>query len=401
MVLALSGIKVLDISQVAGVPMAARFLADFGADVIHVEHPVRGDSFRDFRTGYQERYNFVWENYNRNKRSMTVDLTHEEGQEIIHRLVRQSDVFLTNYRSKELEKFKASYEILRQLNPKLIYGWLNGYGTKGPDKDSPGFDQTAYWHRSGLSYVLTWPDSPPPPFQPAIGDNVAGVLLAYGIMTALFTRERTGLGQKVDLALFHAGIFVNSFHIAGTLASNNTFEDWSPRSWEDFPNALVNIYKTKDKKWINLTLWQPDRWWASLCKAVGHPELENDPRFTTFEDKQKNHLALHKIMEDIFIIKTIDEWKIILKAADIPFSPMQNLKAAIDDPQSKANNFIVSYEHPSYGTMDVIANPINLSETPANIRMPAPEHGQHTEEILLEIGYDWNDISNLRENRTI
>jgi len=233
MALALEGIKVIDVSQVAAVPMCARHLADFGADVLHIENPTTGDMWRGYQANQEvtrsvapSHINYNWENYNRNKRSVTIDLAQEGGQEIIHKLLEKADVFVSNLRPFELEKFKLEYETLSKLNPRLIYGCITGYGRKGPEKNAPAYDTTAYWTRSGIPYMLSRPGMPGPSFRPAIGDNVAALALAYGVMMALFVREKTGVGQEVDVALFHAGMYQISFDIAGALATGLDFADW-------------------------------------------------------------------------------------------------------------------------------------------------------------------------------
>jgi len=408
MPLALKGVKVLDLSQVAAVPMAARHLADFGADVIHIEHPLRGDAWRVYQAGIRKgtagppsHINYNWEIYNRNKRSMTLDLSKERSQEVIHKLVETADVFLTNARPYELEKFDLTYDTLSHLNRKLIYGSLTGYGKKGAEKNAPGYDQTAYWYRAGTPYLLSWPGTSPPIFRSALGDHVAAMALAYGVMVALFVREKTGIGQEIDLSLFHMGIYVNSFDISGALVTGRDYKDWRPNSREDAPNALVNVYQTKDERWLTIVLLQPDRYWSRFCQAIERGDLEHDPRFESFEPRKQNHVALFHILEEVFLNKTLAEWKSRFSEAGLPFAPMQNLLEVISDPQARANDIFVPFDHPSYGRIEVIANPVNISKTPATVRMPAPELGQHTEEILLELGYDWATIDALKNDEVI
>ena len=206
---------------------------------------------------------------------------------------------------------------------------------------------------------------------------------------ALFVREKTGVGQEIDLSLFHMGVYVNSFDISGALTTGLDYKDWRPSSREDAPNARVNVYQTKDERWLSIVLLQPDLYWSRFCKAIERDDLERDPRFESFEPRKQNHIGLIHILEEVFRAKTLAEWKSRFLEAGLPFAPMQTLLEVISDPQARANDFFVTFEHPSYGRIEVIANPINLSKTPATIRIPAPELGQHTEEILLELGYDW------------
>lgn len=345
--------------------------------------------------------NYTFENYNRNKRSLTLDLSHEAGQKILHKLVESSDVFLNNLRPFEQSKFKIEYPDLSKINPRLVYASLNGYGLHGPDKDAPGYDQTAYWYRAGIPYVLTWPDSMPPLFQTALGDNVAGLGLAFGVMAALFMREKTGVGQEVHLNLFHLGVYVNSFNISGALATGQEYESYRRHSPEENPNPLVNFYKTGDGRWLNIVGLQPDKYWAGFCKAVGKPELEKDPRFDSIKTRRQNHVELYRIFVEMFEGQPLDYWLETLKKAGLPYSAMANLQEVCQDPQARANNFFAEVDHPSAGKFEVITNPIILSKDPATIRTTAPELGQNTEEILLELGYSWADIGSFRDSGVI
>jgi len=425
MALALEGIKVVDVSQVAAVPVAARHLGDFGADVLHIENPATGDSWRVYqagqgtgRAGVPSDINYNWENYNRNKRSVTVDISQEGGRQIIYRFVKDTDVFLTNLRPFELERYKLEYDTLRQLNPRLIYGALTGFGTKGPERDAPAYDATAYWIRSGIPYMFSRPGMPQSGFRPAFGDNVAGLALAYGVMMSLFVREKTGVGQEVDVALFHTGLYQLGFDIAGALATGLDYEDWR----EDPPleavaaaeagyapirefyrskvvNPLSGRYETKDGRVIVFVVLQPDRYWSKFCRAIGREDLADDPRYNSYEARAENCTDLYPILDEIFLSKTLDEWKPRIEG--IPHAVHQSLREVINDPQARANDFFVAYDHPVYGRIEALANPVMLSETPASVRMPAPECGQHTEEVLLEYGYTWEDIAQLKDRGII
>jgi crotonobetainyl-CoA:carnitine CoA-transferase CaiB-like acyl-CoA transferase len=408
---ALEGIKVIDVSQVAAVPMAARYLGDFGADVIHVEHPVNGDSFRVIQTGMsmtagvQSEINYVWENYNRNKKSMTLDLSRELGQTILYKLIEKADVFLTNMRPFELEKYRLEYGILSQLNPGLIYGALTGYGKKGPERDAPAYDHAAYWARSGIPHRLTSrmppvpPGTPPPAFVPAFGDHMAGMTLACGVMTALFMRERTGTGQEVGVSLFQSGVYQLSYDLAGALVTRQDCTRMTSR--EDARSPLVTQYLTKDGRWIVLTELRPERSWSRFCQAIEREDLEHDPRFASLEAMTENGTVLMHILEEVFGSRTLEEWRPSLNAARFPWSPVQTFPEVINDRQARDNDFFVSYDHPAYGRVEGVANPVKLSKSPETVRMPAPEFGQHTEEVLLELGYTWEDIAHFQQDGII
>jgi crotonobetainyl-CoA:carnitine CoA-transferase CaiB-like acyl-CoA transferase len=391
---------------VAAVPMTARHLADFGADVVHVEHPLRGDSWRVFQTGQgtgtygaSSEINYNWENFNRNKRSLTLDLSREGGREVIYKMLPQADVFVTNLRPFERERFGVEYDTVHQLNPRLIYGSLTGFGQKGPDRNNPSYDTVAYWARSGIPHRISWPGVSLPGYSAAMGDNVAALALAYGIVTSLYVRNKTGVGQEVDVSLYHIGIYQISCDIAGALVTGQDCDEWKYPSREDVLNPLSNVYETKDGRSIQFVMLQPDRWWARVCQALGRDDLIDDPRFATFEARRENHVILNRTFAEAMMSKTLDEWKPRLEG--IPYAPFQNYIEVINDPQAWANEFFVPVDHPTYGQMNVVSSPIKLSETPAMMRMTAPEVGQHTEEVLLEYGYTWEDIAQLKEQGII
>jgi len=404
MKLALEGIRVIDVSQVAAVPMSARHLADFGADVIHIENPKTGDSWRVFQSGQgiggagpSSDINYNWETYNRNKRSLSLDLSRDEGREVVYRLVKTADVFTTNLRPFERKKFGLEYDTLNELNPRLIYAGLTGYGKKGPDANTAAYDSTSYWARAGLGYMLGARGMPPMVDGGGIGDNVTALALFAGIMTSLYVREKTGLGQEVDVALFNIGLYQLSFYIAGALTTGLDLADWVVKSREEARNPLTLPYQTSDSRWILLCLLQQDRYWSKFCKVIEREELEYDPRFANFEKRVENRSDLYHITEEVFSKRTLEEWKTRLQEAGIPFGSYQNFLEVVADPQARANDMFVNIDHPAYGKMDVIANPVKLSKTPATFRRPAPEFSQHTEEVLLEYGYTWDDIIHLKE----
>ncbi|MGA8848441.1 MAG: CoA transferase [Dehalococcoidia bacterium] len=423
---ALEGIKVIDISQVAAVPMCARHLADFGADVIHIERPVIGDSWRFYQTDQvaamnaaPSAINYNWEVYNRNKRSIALDLKHKSGRKILHRLIERADVILTNLRSFEIKRFGLEYAELSRINPRIIYGNLNAFGTSGPDKDLPGYDVLAYWYRSGIADVFSFPGVPVLGFRPGFGDNAAAMALAYGVMVALFVRERTGLGQEVHISLLHAGMYQISYDIAGALVTGLDFADWrecpppeavtqSEMAVEEIrrfytqkkTNPLEYVYRTRDSKRICILSLQPDRYWRKFCSAIGRDDLANAPTCQTMEGRAEHCTALINTIQETLATKTLGEW-IPLLEDNIPFGVVQTAKEAANDPQARASGCFVSYDHPKYGRIQSLASHISLSKTPAEVRMPAPENGQHTEEVLLEAGYSKEDIARFKEQKVI
>jgi len=400
MALALEGIKVVDLSQVAAAPMAARHLADFGADVIHVENPTGGDSWRvlpaERSSEISSEINHRWENFNRNKRGMTLNLAHERGREVMYKLLEKTDVFLTSVRPFQLKRFKLDYDTLSQLNPRLIYSSLLGYGKKGPDRDLPSTETTAFFARAGVAHVSKEPA--PYPLVPPLAseDNVAALALAYGIMIALFVREKTGVGQEVDVSLLHIGIYAISIDIAGALVTGKD-RQIIPR--EEAKIAPSNFYQTKDGRWLRCVI--RDNYYARFCQGIGREDLVHDPRFEESKSRADNHAALFDILKEVFATKTLDEWKAQLNEASVNWGPVQTLPEVVTDPQARANDIFVSFDHPTYGPMEVVANPVNLSKNPATVRLPAPEFGQHTEEVLLEYGYTRENIAQFKEQGII
>ncbi len=433
---ALEGIHVIDISQVIGVPLAARHLADFGAEVIHIENPEAGDSWRAYQagfggmTGVPSPINYNWEAYNRNKKSMALDLSQEEGRDILYRLVAASDVLVTNLRVYEREKFGITYELLHRINPRLIFGSLTGHGQNGPDRDMPAYDHTSAWYRAGLHYLLSLPGIPCAGFRPGFIDTTAAMSLFAAVMLALYVREKTGIGQEVELSLFNIGMYQATFDIAAALATGKDYKEWAKlHDDENDPlvkqrrqaqaeaqvalDRLLDIYgqerlnptaadyMTKDGRRILLNVLQPDRYWSKICQALGQPDLEHDSRFESHETRLQNHVALYGIMKEAFGSRPLEEWQARLKQAGIPFGVEQKPAEVVNDPQARANDYFVPFDHPTYGRIEVLASPLKMSQTPSSIRMPAPEFSQHTEEILLELGYTWEDLSRFKQRRLI
>ncbi len=431
MSLALKGIKVVDVSQAVAAPTTARHLGDFGADVIHVEPPSTGDSWRNDEAEASFGIDYSFETFNRNKRSLALDISQESGLAILYKLLEEADILVTNMRPSEQERFRLDYTVLHERYPRLIHGSISGLGKNGPERDLPAYDATALLFRGGVHRALSaggmgW--------RAGYGDTVAGMSLFAGIMTALYTRDRTGVGQQVDLSLFNVGVYQLSHDMAGFLATGT--DDWenvakiieeegdTPRTQlltqlaaeietargrlrelyteiVGVPSPLLETYQVKDGRKLKINIMQPDRYHPRICRAIGRPDLIDDPRFATHEPRVENAGELYEIMRDTFLTKTLDEWCPLLNDEEIPWAPEQTFREVVNDPQARANDFFVPFDHPSHGPMEVVANPIKLSETPSTIRLPAPEFSQHTEEILLEAGYSWDEISRFQDEGVI
>ena len=314
------------------------------------------------------------------------------------RLLRKADVFLSNFRPRELEKFGLEYGDLCQINPRLICGTLTGFGRKGPDQNEPGFGPTAGDSRSGLLHVLQSPGTDPVQMPIAYADFLTGLTLAYGIMTALLIRERTGVAQEVDASLYNSVTWALTSDIAGTLV---TGKDRQGTARRDRGTPLMNAYRTSDGRWLYLMMARRDAFWAKFCRALGREELAADRRFAGREMSAEDAKSLFDILEEVFVTRPLGEWKPLLTEVGFPWAPVQSLPEVMNDPQAKANDFFAPLDHPIHGHMQVIANPAKLSKTREQKKRPAPEFNENTEEILLEIGFSPEEIRRLREQKVI
>lgn len=400
----LDGIKVISMGLVVAAPAASAWLADWGADVIKVE-PLTGDSFRGINTRGRSMMVFdlngvtvgwAFQLMNRNKKSLAIDLKKESGRDIIYKLIKDADIFISNYKAEALSNLKLDYTSLCKINPGIIYAGISGYGTVGPDKDEPGYDVTAAWARSVVMYQLGEPGSIPSPQRPGQMDTVVAAHAVAGIMAALVHRERTGKGQEVELSLFHSGAWTLSVDTQGALVGSA-----QPKITRTMvQNPLWNSYRTEDGRWFQLGMLQPDPYWPGFCRAIGKTELENDPKFNSIPARRENCKELINIISDVLATKTIAEWEIIFKKNHVIFCRVQNMIEVTSDPQAEANDFFVEMEH-SAGKMKVVSSPVKFRQDPGSVRTPAPELGQHNEEILLDLGYGWDDIARLKEQGVI
>ena len=407
---ALQGIKVIDWTIWQFGPVAATMLGDLGADVIKIES-LDGDPGRSvFSASGVDRSlpagrNAYFEANHRNKRSIALDLKNPDGVEIVLKLVADADVFIQNFRKGVAERLGLGYEDLRAINPNLVYASGSGYGPKGPDSASPALDSAAQ-ARSGLMFA-TGPDGAEPyPVQGVVGDQIGGISLACGILASLVARSIHGAGQRIDVSHLSSSIWLQGLAVSMGLLTrhkpdseiNLTYNP--PRT--DAYNPLANYYKCADDRWIMLANFQADRYWRSFTSALGLDHLVDDPRFSDTISRGENRHQLIPILDRTFAQKPYHEWASILQTSgDFIFSPVQSLADLPNDPQVVANDYITEVEHPDLGTVKLANHPINYSQTPHSIRSVAPELGQHTEEIILELGYTWEDITRLQDGGVI
>jgi len=397
----LDGVRVVELTQFQQGPVAGMRLGDLGADVIKVE-PRIGDAGRGMMriigadTGLQGR-NFYFESCNRNKRSIVLDLSTEKGKEVFFKLIRQADVFVTNLSISAPKRLGIDYEALSAINPRLIYAHCSGWGREGPDAGALSFDYTGI-ARSGTMMMAGERDGPPATFIPGMGDELGGLICAWAVTAALYAREKTGKGQLVDTSLMGALI---AFHGVNFAAPGILGQEIPRYSRAEAGNPIYNHYRCKDDRWIVIAHLQPDRYWPNVCKALGLEELENDPRFSTIEARHDNCKELVAILDEKFATRTRDEWMEIFKKEDIIYTPVQSASEVFKDPQALANDYIIGVDHPVWGKIKMLGFPWTFHDTPASVKREAPELGQHTEEILLEFGYTWEDIAKLKEAEVI
>ncbi|MFC2022159.1 CaiB/BaiF CoA transferase family protein [Chloroflexota bacterium] len=397
----LEGVRVLECASGHQGPVACAMLGDLGADVIKVENPVSGDRIRSMltirgvSTVLPGNRNFVFEYANRNKRGITLNLKKEKGREVLYRLVKKSDVFVNNFIKPDMEKLGLSYETLSQYNPQLIYAHGSSFGTEGPESEQPGVDSTAVAY-SGLMNAVGEPDMPPQMFVEAPADEAGSMVLAYGIMAALVGRERLGIGQKVEASLLSGLITLQMLNLSAVLSLGQE----RPKQYRaKAPNPLVNHYQCSDGKWIRLAHMMVGRDLPEVFRVLGLEELVKDPRFENTQAIEKNCEELISILDKHFATKTSAEWTAILKqSGSVIYAPVNSVSDLPTDPQVLANEYIVDFNHRVLGPVKMVGFPANFSKTPGSIRREAPEFGQHTEEVLLEVGeYTWDEIAELKE----
>jgi crotonobetainyl-CoA:carnitine CoA-transferase CaiB-like acyl-CoA transferase len=400
MAMPLDGIRVIDWTIWQQGPICSSMLGDLGAEVIKLEERGTGDPGRYLaRVGGADtsaRPNWYFEANNRNKRSLALDLKRPEACEIVHHLVGRSDVFVQNFRKGVAERLGLDYETLRRVNPRLVYASATGYGPEGPDSGEPSFDHLGL-ARSGIMLAAGEPDMPPLGIAGGIADQMGGVMLAYGVLAALLARERSGEGQAVDASHLGSMVWLQGLSVSCRLMAGFAF----PRSFRARAfNPLWNHYRCADGKWLALAMLQSDRYWPDFARAIGRPELATDARFASAAARAQHAAEGVAILDEAFASRPRAEWLKLLRgdAGDFIFTQVNSVDDLPEDEQVRRNDYVVEFDHPAHGATNVVGLPVRLSATPGAVRAPAPELGQHTEEILLELpGFDWERIGRLRE----
>ncbi len=394
--LPLEKLKVLDLTQVMAGPFCCQVLADMGADVTKIEPPETGDQTRramGFRMKGEDTAAFIA--INRNKKSMTLNLKEDEAREIFYRLVREADVVVENFRPGVTRKLGVDYETLKEINPRVIYASVSGFGQTGPYATRPGYDLIAQG-MSGVMSVTGEPGGPPAKCGVPIGDLSAGLFCAFGILAAYIAREETGRGQYVDTSLFEGPLAFSIWETAELWATGRIPQPFGSAHRLTAPYQAL---RTRDG-YINVGA-NNQRLWSRLCNAIGREELIEDERFQTNPDRMANRAELAEELERTLEEKDTDEWMEILLEAGFPAAPIYNYRQVFEDPHTHAREMMVEVEHPVEGTVKVLGIPVKLSETPGKIRRPAPLLGEQTEETLMGLGYSREEIADLRERKVI
>jgi crotonobetainyl-CoA:carnitine CoA-transferase CaiB-like acyl-CoA transferase len=397
----LSGVKVVEVTMFQQGPVAGVRLGDLGADVIKIETKA-GDPARGFMNiigamAGLKGNNYYFEHTNRNKRSVVIDLKSKRGKEVFLKLIDQADVFVNNMSIDAPLSLGIGPDDLLARNPRLIYAQASGWGRKGPEAGELSFDYTGI-ARSGLMMSAGERGAPPAQILPGMGDEIGGLMCAWGVTAALYAREKTGKGQVVDTSLMGSTIAMLGLIMEAPAVLGQEF----PREVRvNAGNPLYNHYRCKDDTWIVIAHLQPDLYWKKICKAVGIEDLQDDPRFGTVEGRGKHARELVAIFDERFATKTRDEWMKILKEEGCICTPIQSPMEVSRDPQAMANNYFIDVQHPSWGKIKMVGFPWDFSETPASWKREAPGLGAHTEEVLLEAGYTKEEIARFRDEGAI
>jgi crotonobetainyl-CoA:carnitine CoA-transferase CaiB-like acyl-CoA transferase len=397
---AFEGIRVIELAQWVFVPVAGALLADWGADVVRIDRP-EGDPYRGLVTqgigADRGGVNLSVALANRGKRSVALDLRTDGGQKILGQLLESADVLLTSFRPDALERLGLGTDEVRERYPRLVYARGHGYGVRGPDAGRPGYDASAFWARGGVGHVLTPPDRDYPISQRgAFGDRNGGMALAFGVAAALLRRSVTGVGSVVDVSLLATAMWTLSSDVLSALGGG------TPRAPEGraMVNPLVATYRTSDDRHISLVFLESDRYWAPFCNAAGRPDLVDDERFSDHHARGRNAKDLAAVLDEVFATRTFAEWKEALGRIDAPWAPVQAVEELLDDPQVLANDYLGEVTVDDGESYRLPRVPVQFDERAPNLRR-APEHGEHTESVLLELGYSWDEIATLSADGTI
>ena len=382
----LDGILVLDLSRILAGPYCSMLLSDFGADIIKIENPDKGDDTRAYGPPFVDGESVYFMSINRGKKSLTLNLKSPEGREILTKLIQRSDVLLENFRRDFLQRLGFGYAEVAKLNPKIIYASVTGYGHTGPWADRPGYD-LAVQGQSGIMSLTGDPNGPPYKTGTSLADITAGIYATLGILLALHARARTGRGQKVDVSLLDGQVSFLTYQAGIYFGTGKT----PTRKGNQHPTiAPYETFKARDR-YFNLAVGN-DRLWQQFCDLLGRQDLKTHDKFATNPKRVENHDELFPVLQDIFSVRNADHWLALFEKAGIPCGPIYTVGEVLNHPQVQAREMVVERPHPKLGKVKMTGVPIKLSDTPGEAGAAPPLHGQHTEEILRELGYNAADL---------
>lgn len=407
MTLVMKGVRVLEVAQFVFVPAAGAILADWGADVIKIEHPQRGDTQRGMMTiagvTFDRTVNPMVEHPNRGKRSVGVDIATSEGQDLIYRLAKTADVFLTNYLPSVRQKLKIDVEHIRAANPDIIYARGSGYGDKGEDRDRGGYDATAFWIHSGVAHALT-PKEFDVPLTMGIGgmgDSMSGMNLAGGVAAALFHRAQTGEATEVDVSLMSSAMWMSGQVLGTYLRSGEMMRIGAPETGGAKVNPFLGHFRTSDQRIISLFIMVPGAYIRDTFEHLGIAEAADDPRFADALALMENSAAANALITAAFARHDFDYWRHRLRTMKGQWAAVQTLVDLGSDPQAIANDAFFEVETiDGSAPMRIVRGPVQFDHAPAETSR-APQASEHTEEVLLELGLDWQHIARLKAGGAI
>jgi crotonobetainyl-CoA:carnitine CoA-transferase CaiB-like acyl-CoA transferase len=403
----LEKIRAIEFADMGVGPIAGVILAELGAEVIKIERPVPVRPANRISQNVEAKVpntpppNMSFEFSNRHKKSITIDLTKKKGKEIVYKLIEKSDVFFSNYLPGSLQRVGFDYNTLSKYNPKLVYVTSSAYGQNGPDSEKKAFDQLII-ARSGLMMGCGEPDSPPVSIRGAVADTLASTFIAFAVVGGLLAREQLGTGQFIESSLLAPTLWAQYVNISQYLMSGRAPERLSNI---DALTQLGSCFKCKDGRWLFVAIRQsagPDVW-PEFCQILGIESLENDPRFIDKINRQKNSIELVNILNNRFFTRSRDEWVQQFKAKNATFAyeVIHDITELPDDPQVLANNYIVNENHPVLGQIKRLRFPLNFNEAPIPVLKPAPQLGEHTEDVLKELGYTSEELAILKNDKVI